>query len=251
MPRFRIDIEYDGAYFRGWQRQAGELTVQESIETAVFNVSREIVCVHGAGRTDSGVHALGQVAHFDISKDLDPEKLRLGLNFYLRKDERACVINSCRLTNSSFHARFSATKRRYIYKILQSSSDSVILKNRAWWIRKHLDIEAMRRTSNMFEGTHDFSSFRCSECQAKSPIKTILSSSVYETRHEFDRTIVEIHFCARSFLHKQVRMMVGTIAAVGAGKIQEDEVAKMLAQKTNNRFVAPPYGLYLSKIEYN
>jgi tRNA pseudouridine38-40 synthase len=245
MQRYRITIEYDGSPFVGWQRQDNGRSVQGALEEALLRLSHEQVTVIGAGRTDTGVHACGQVAHFDLEKEFPAETVRDGLNHFLRP-EPVAVIESA-FAAPDFHARFSALERHYVYRILCRRSPSPLRAGRVWHVVRDLDASAMHGAAQMLIGKHDFSTFRSSECQAKSPVKTLSALDVYRRRDE-----IEIAVSARSFLHRQVRSMVGTLRLVGEGKWTADDVAAALAACRRSRCgpVAPADGLYLMRVDY-
>lgn len=245
MPRFKIIVEYDGTPFVGWQRQAVGTSVQGAIEQAIENFSNERVTLRAAGRTDSGVHALGQVVHFDLSKVWDTHRVREAINFHL-KPHPVAVLN-CELTSDTFDARFSATKRHYLYRILTRRAPPVLQRDRVWWLPTPLDADAMADAALELVGHHDFTTFRATQCQAPSPMKTL-------ERLNVTRNGDEIHFelSSRSFLHNQVRSMVGTLKLVGEGKWTRAGVAAALAarDRTACGTVAPASGLYLVKVDY-
>lgn len=245
MPRYRLTVEYDGAPFAGWQRQENGPSVQAALEDAIFKLSAQRVTVSGAGRTDAGVHALGQVAHFDLERDFAPEKVRDALNHHLRP-ERVAVIEAT-LAVPDFHARFSATARHYLYRILCRRSPPVLERGRVWNIVRELDAQAMEDGAQFLIGQHDFTTFRSSECQAKSPVRTLDSLSVRRVDEE-----IHIDARARSFLHNQVRSIVGSLKLVGEGKWQPHDMKAALEAKDRARCgpVAPPDGLYLVRVSY-
>ncbi|HEY4136122.1 MAG TPA: tRNA pseudouridine(38-40) synthase TruA [Alphaproteobacteria bacterium] len=245
MTRYRLTVEYDGGPFVGWQRQANGLSVQQSLEEAVEAFCQERVVVHSAGRTDAGVHALGQVAHFDIAKDTNPDKVRDALNFHLRPHPIAVL--QAEVAAPDFHARFSATGRAYLYRILNRRAPGVLERGHVWHVPHELDAAAMHQAAQELVGHHDFTSFRSTECQAPSPVKTLDELSV-------SRAGEEIHVVAkaRSFLHNQVRIMVGTLKLVGDGKWSARDVGRALAavDRTAGGPTAPPDGLYLTNVRY-
>ncbi len=245
MARFRLTLEYDGAAFVGWQRQANGFSVQEALESALFKLTRERANITGAGRTDAGVHALGQVAHVDLARKIDTNTLREGLNAHLRP--HPISVLAARAVGDDFHARFSATRRAYLYRILNRRPPPVLQRGRVWHIARALDAPAMDRAAQALVGTHDFSTFRDSQCQAKSPRKT-LERIVVDRRDAEVRVVCE----APSFLHRQVRSIVGTLVEVGFGKMKAQDVAHALAARDRTRCgpVAPAHGLYLHRIEY-
>jgi len=245
MTRFRLLVEYDGGPFVGWQRQDNGPTVQGALEDAIEKLSAEIVTVTGAGRTDAGVHALGQVAHFDIRKEFAPERVRDGLNHHLRPAPIAIV--EAALVDDRFHARFSATRRHYLFRILNRRAPPVLDNGKVWHIAAPLDADAMNQAAQALVGHHDFTTFRAAECQSQSPVKTL-------DRLDVSRRADEIHVeaSARSFLHHQVRSMAGSLKLVGEGKWTAKDVADVLAAADRARCgpVAPPDGLYLVRVDY-
>ena len=245
MPRYRLTLEYDGGPFAGWQRQDNGPSVQGALEEAIFKLSGESVTVTGAGRTDAGVHAFGQVAHFDLAKEFPPDTIRDALNHHLRPAPIA-VLDAA-VATEDFHARFSATARHYLYRILCRRSPPALERGRVWHIVRELDAEAMHAAAQTLIGQHDFTTFRAAECQAKSPLKTLDRLDVARAGEE-----IHINASARSFLHHQVRSMAGTLKLVGEGKWKPREVASALAAKDRARCgpVAPPEGLYLVRVDY-
>ena len=245
MPRYKLLIEYDGTPFAGWQIQANGASVQGALTAALEAFCGERAHVQGAGRTDAGVHALGQVAHIDLAKEADPETLRDALNAHLRPHPIAVL--EAAVVAKEFDARFSATRRYYLYRIVNRRADLAIDRARAWRIARPLDAQSMRAAAQHLVGRHDFTTFRAAECQAKSPVKTLDRLDVERSGDE-----VRIDAAARSFLHHQVRSMVGSLALVGEGKWQPDDVARALAACDRSACgpVAPPDGLYLVRVEY-
>jgi tRNA pseudouridine38-40 synthase len=245
MPRYRLTLEYDGAPFVGWQRQDNGPSVQGALEDAIEKLSGERITVTGAGRTDAGVHALGQVAHFDLEKTFEAGKVRDALNHYLRPDP-VCVLEAGAV-DGDFHARFSATARHYLFRILNRRSPPALEEGRVWHVSPELDAEAMHAAAQFLVGQHDFTTFRAAECQAQSPVKTL-------DRLDVGRRADEIHIeaSARSFLHHQIRSFAGTLKLVGEGKWQPRDVADALAAKDRARCgpVSPPEGLYLVRVDY-
>ena len=245
LPRFRLKIEYDGRGFIGWQRQDNGLGVQHALEDAVFQFSSERVCVQGAGRTDSGVHALGQVAHIDLTKNWSAETVRDALNAHL-KGLFVSVLDVAPV-GDDFHARFSAVERLYQYRIINRRAPLTIDAGRAWWVPQPLDVKMMKDAAQVLVGTHDFTSFRASECQAKSPVKTLDSLAVQQVGE-----MITIASRARSFLHHQVRNIVGSLAWVGNGKwtCKHLEDALLAADRRAGGPTAPADGLYLMGVVY-
>jgi len=245
MPRYRLTLEYDGGEFVGWQRQDNGPSIQGALEDAIEQLCGERVTVHGAGRTDAGVHALGQVAHFDIAKEFSPARVRDALNHFVRP--AAIAVLAAAVVAPDFHARFSATKRRYLYRILVRRPPPVLDKGRVWHVVHGLDAEAMDDAAKVLIGKHDFSTFRAAECQAKSPVKTLDRLEVRRVADE-----IQIEAAALSFLHHQVRSMVGSLKLVGEGKWRARDLADALAAKDRSRCgpVAPPDGLYLVQVDY-
>jgi tRNA pseudouridine38-40 synthase len=245
MPRYRLLIEYDGTPFVGWQSQPAGVSVQGALETAVFKLTREAAGIRGAGRTDAGVHATGQVAHFDIAKTWPTGRLCDGMNFYLKP--LPIVVRDCAVVDALFDARFSATARHYLYRILARRAPPAIERNRVWWVPRKLDAEAMREAAAALIGHHDFTTFRAAQCQANSPMRTLDRLDVTQMGE-----IVEIRASARSFLHNQVRSMVGSLKHVGEGKWSPQDLAAALAAKDRTACgtVAPASGLYLMSVDY-
>lgn len=273
--RYKITVEYDGTFFCGWQRQRTDAlffaqpeaerqvtealkpSVQGTLEWALAQMTGQSVLVEGAGRTDTGVHALGQVAHFDLEAPeggayLEAFKLIAGLNFYAQK--YGVVVLEAEVVPAddvAFHARFSARSREYLYRIVLRRAPLILERHRAWHValaaEETLDIEAMQAAASAFLGTHDFSAFRASACQSKSPIKTLDRCLIRPTASG-----LEIEVQARSFLHNQVRIMVGTLMAIGRGRLQASAVAELLksGDRTKGGPTAPPYGLYLWRVHY-
>jgi tRNA pseudouridine38-40 synthase len=246
MPRFSIVLEYDGTPFVGWQRQPIGVSVQGAIEDAISKFSGETAGVRGAGRTDAGVHALHQVAHFDLSRDWAPGRVRDAINFHLRPHPIAVL--ECASVAPGFDARFSAVERRYLYRILMRRAPPVLDRDRVWWLINPLDACAMVDAALVFVGHHDFTTFRAAQCQAASPVKTLDRFDVERAGDEIRCTVV-----ARSFLHNQVRSMVGSLKHVGEGKWTKEDLARALAarDRTACGTVAPPTGLYLADVRYS
>lgn len=245
MPRYKIIVEYDGTPFVGWQLQAEGASVQGALETALARFTGEKPRVGAAGRTDSGVHALGQVAHFDLDRAWEPFRLREAMNFHLRPNTVAVL--SCELAPPGFDARFSAVRRHYLYRLLVRRAPPALDRRRVWWIASPLDSDAMHAAGQRLLGRHDFTTFRAAACQAQSPVKTLDRLDVM--RHGDS---IDVHVSARSFLHNQVRSMVGTLKFVGDGRWTADDVSRALAAADRSRCgpVAPPDGLYLVAVDY-
>lgn len=251
VQRYRLTIEYDGAPFSGWQRQDDRPSVQGAIETALTKLGEIDPVVQGAGRTDAGVHATGQVAHTDLERPWAPFRLMEALNAHLRQDGLPVAILACTKTNEKFHARFSATRRYYIYRIVSRRQPLTIEKGRAWLVPQRLDLEAMKATAGVLLGEHDFTTFRSTECQAKSPVKT-LDHLMIRSVDGYSGQIVEIATDARSFLHNQVRSIAGALKLVGQGKWTDKDLKAALEARDRAACapVAPAHGLYLVKVAY-
>jgi tRNA pseudouridine38-40 synthase len=245
MPRYKLTIEYDGTGLVGWQRQANGPSVQAAIETALTAITGAEVRIRGAGRTDAGVHALGQVAHADLARDWRPDVLRDALNAHLRPSRIAIV--KAEPVPAAFDARFSAVRRHYLYKIINRRSPLALEAGRAWLVKRKLDAEAMQAAAQVLVGRHDFSTFRDAECQAASPVRTLDRLEVVRQGE-----IIEIHASARSFLHHQVRSMVGSLEHVGAGKWSREDLKAALDARDRSRcgMVAPAAGLYFLAVDY-
>ena len=245
MPRYKLTLEYDGRDFVGWQRQANGPSVQAALEAAVKGFCGETVTLEGAGRTDSGVHALGQVAHFDIAAEHPADTVMGALNYHLRP-ARIAVLSAA-LAPSDFHARFSATGRHYLYRILNRIGPPAVERGRVWHVGVKLNARAMHRAAQPLLGKHDFTTFRAAQCQATTPVKTLDALTVSRRGDE-----ILVRASARSFLHHQVRSMAGTLKLVGEGKWAEADVANALAAQDRTRAgpTAPPEGLYLTAVDY-
>ncbi len=245
MTRWKLTIEHDGRPYVGWQRQAHGASVQQEIEEAISKFSGETVRLHAAGRTDAAVHALGQVAHFDLERPTEAKVVREALNHYLRPQPIAIVL--AERADPHFHARMSARRRRYRYIVLNREARPALEIGRAWHVPYRLDVAAMGEGASHLIGKHDFTSFRASECQAKSPVKTLDRLDIVN-----DGAHLIFEVSARSFLHHQVRNMVGTLILVGRGKWLPDQVAQALAARDRTAAgpTAPPDGLYLVGVDY-
>ncbi len=245
MYRYKLIIEYDGTPFYGWQRQSGVLTVQQCLEEAVLPLTKVPVLINGAGRTDTGVHALGQVAHFETDRDLDAFRIQECMNAHLV--DLPISVLSAEKADENFHARFSAVERFYLYKIINRRSKLTLDMNRAWKVLKPLDTEKMNRVAQILVGKHDFSSFRATGCQSNSPIKTLNGISV----ERFDDQVI-IKVSAKSFLYHQVRNIIGSLMKVGTGEWSEEKFQEVFAAKNRTlaAATAPACGLYFWKVSY-
>lgn len=247
MPRFRMTVEYDGTAYVGWQRQENGHSVQSAIEKAILKLTGETVSIRGAGRTDSGVHARGQVIHADLSREWLPHKLRNAVNAHLMMAEEAVSVVEVMAVDDTFDARFSALKRHYLYRILNRPAPLALEKNRAWWVARELDHEAMHAAAQMLVGHHDFTTFRSTHCQAKNPVRTLDRLDVTRVGD-----LIEIRASAQSFLHNQIRSFAGTLKIAGEGKVTPEDVRKALEARDRKECgpVAPPDGLYFMKVDY-
>jgi tRNA pseudouridine38-40 synthase len=247
VPRYRLDIEYDGSAYAGWQRQDGPHTVQAALERAIKGFCGDEIALRGAGRTDAGVHATGQVAHADLTREWPADTVRDAMNAHLQMAGEAVAVLAASPVPDSFDARFSATGRRYLYRIVNRRAPAALEKNRAWWVPKQLDVEAMQEAALMLIGRHDFTTFRSVQCQASSPVRTLERLDVKRSGE-----LIEIRAAARSFLHNQVRSMVGSLKRVGEGGWTPGDVKAALEAKNRAACgaVAPPEGLYLTGVRY-
>ncbi|MEO1040156.1 MAG: tRNA pseudouridine(38-40) synthase TruA [Pseudomonadota bacterium] len=245
MPRYKLTIEYDGGPFVGWQRQENGPSVQAALERAAEVLDEQPREVYGAGRTDAGVHAFGQVAHLDLDKDLRGDVVRDALNHHLRPDPIAVI--DAEEVSSQFHARFKAIRRGYVYRLIDRRAPLALERGKAWKVARRLDSEAMHEAAQACVGTHDFTTFRDSQCQAETPVKSLDAIAV--TR---EGECIELRVEAISFLHRQVRSIVGSLAEVGLGKWSAADFADALAAADRRRCgpVAPPDGLYLAFVRY-
>ncbi len=245
MTRFALTLEFDGGPFMGLQRQAHGPSVQQAVEEAVFAVTGETVTLHAAGRTDAGVHALGMRAHVDVAKDIAPFRLMEALNACLRPAPVAVL--ACEAVADDWHARFSCIGRSYLYRVVNRRAPLTLDRGKAWLVTRPLDAAAMHRAAQALVGSHDFTTFRSVHCQAKSPVKTL---DRLDVRREGDCVLIEAE--ARSFLHHQVRSMVGCLALVGLGRWPEERIAQALAARDRAELGlnAPPDGLYFVAARY-
>lgn len=248
MPRYRITVEYDGTAYSGWQLQSGQHTVQAAIEKAIQAFCGENVRPGVAGRTDAGVHATGQVAHFDLTKDWKAETVASAINAKLRLAKETVVVLDAARVADDFDARFSARARHYLFRIINRVPPLAIERDQAWWVKHPLDVDAMQQAADRLIGTHDFTTFRSAHCQAKSPIKTLDRLDVSRSGN-----LVEIRASARSFLHNQVRSLAGTLKMAGEGAWTPERVESALQARDRKACgpVAPPYGLYLIGVDYD
>ncbi|MEL7272154.1 MAG: tRNA pseudouridine(38-40) synthase TruA [Pseudomonadota bacterium] len=251
MSRYRFTVEYDGAPYKGWQRQPDAPSVQGAIEHALTLIGEVDPVVQGAGRTDAGVHALAQVAHADLIRPWKPFRLMEALNAHLRQGGEPVAILDCEEVGDDFHARFSATGRAYIYRIMARRAPLTVEKGRAWNVKVPLDVAAMDKAAKLLLGEHDFTTFRSTECQAKSPVKTLDTLDVtMRTTHGVD--VIEISTTARSYLHNQVRSLAGCLRMVGDGRWNEGDLLAALEARDRTACapVAPAHGLYLVGVQY-
>lgn len=249
MPRFALKIEYDGRPFAGWQRQADQPSVQGAVETALAALEPEPHTIAAAGRTDAGVHATGQVAQCDLARDWDPFRLSEALNWHLKPQPVAIV--ACARVADDWHARFSAVERAYVFRLIARRAPLTHQTGLAWRVSHELDPRAMQSGLDRLVGRHDFTTFRSSICQAQSPVKTLDEARLEEVATDVGQEF-RLHFRARSFLHNQVRSMVGTVERVGAGAWTPDDVGRALAATDRSACgpVCPPDGLYLARVTY-
>ena len=249
MPRYALKVEYQGAPFAGWQRQKDQPSVQGAIEAALARLEPGPHTIAAAGRTDAGVHALGQVAHCDMAKDWDPFRLNEALNYHL-KPAPVAIVAVARVEDD-WHARFSAIERRYLFRILTRRAPATHDLGQVWQVGRALDVGAMQAGADHLVGRHDFTTFRSTICQAASPVKTLDELRV-EAVQGFSGPEVHFHVRARSFLHNQVRSFVGTLERVGAGSWSPQDVGAALAARDRSACgpVCPPQGLYLARVGY-
>jgi tRNA pseudouridine38-40 synthase len=248
MPRYKLTIEYDGTPYRGWQAQEGLVTVQQAIETAIAEFARHPVKVFAAGRTDAGVHALGQIAHVDLQQEWQGWKIAEAMNGLLKLENHPVAILAVEAVEDDFDARFSATKRHYVYRIINRPANLTVDLGRAWHIKKPLDIDAMNEAAKVLIGHHDFTTFRSTDCQAKNPERTLDQLEAHRVNHQE----IEIHCASRAFLHNQVRSMAGSLKLVGEGRWSRADLKLALEARDRRACgpVAPACGLYLSSVDY-
>ncbi|MFD1329290.1 tRNA pseudouridine(38-40) synthase TruA [Mycoplana ramosa] len=247
MPRYRLIIEYDGTPYVGWQRQENGPSVQGAVEKAILSLTGETVSIRGAGRTDSGVHAMGQVAHADLSRSWKAHTLRNALNAHLAQaGERVAILDAVEAADD-FDARFSAVRRHYLYRIISRRAPLALEAKRAWFVAKPLDHEAMHAAAQVLVGKHDFTTFRAAQCQANSPVRTIDRLDVTRAGE-----LIEIRATAQSFLHNQIRSFAGTLKLAGEGKWSVEDVRAALEARDRKACgpVAPPEGLYFMQVDY-
>ena len=248
MPRIKLKIEYDGTNYVGWQVQRNGASIQGEIEDSLKKIFNQEIKLYVAGRTDAGVHALSQVAHFDIERlSIKTENIFMALNFFLKKKKNKITILESRIVNKNFHSRFSAKKKYYLYKILNRNTQSFIHENKVWFIPQKINIERMKNASEYFLGKNDLNAFRSVDCQANSSIRTI-----DEIKIKKESDFVKFRISGKSFLHNQVRIMVGTLIQVGKEILQERDIKKIIQSKDRKNAgpTAPASGLYLEKIIY-
>lgn len=247
MPRFRMTVEYDGSPYVGWQRQENGPSVQGALEASVLSLTGETVSIRGAGRTDSGVHAMGQVIHVDLMRDWVPYKLRNALNAHLALAGESVAVLDVRAVDDAFDARFSALRRHYLYRIITRPARLALEAERAWWVAKPLDHEAMHAAAQRLVGHHDFTTFRSAHCQATSPVRTLDRLDVTRSGD-----LIEIRASAQSFLHNQIRSFAGTLKLAGEGRMTADDVQAALEARDRAACgpVAPPGGLFFLRVDY-
>lgn len=248
MPRYRLTIEYDGSAYAGWQRQENFISVQQALEETIEQFTHEQVRLFCAGRTDAGVHATGQIAHVDLEREWDAEKVREAMNGILKINDHAVAILEATIVSQEFDARFSAKKRHYRYRIVSRRAPLALERGRAWYVFRPLDAAAMHEAAQRLVGHHDFTTFRDAHCQAKSPMKTLDRLDVIAVDEEH----IEVIAVSRSFLHSQVRSMVGSLKLVGEGRWTTDDLAAALQARDRKACgaLAPPDGLYLERVDY-
>lgn len=247
MPRYRLTIEYDGTAYAGWQRQDNAPSVQGAVEAAIFKFCGDSNSIGAAGRTDSGVHAFAQTAHVDLTKDWAASKIRDALNAHLFAADEGVFILNVEKVPDHFDSRFSALGRHYLYRIINRRTPLALEANRAWWVSKRLDADIMHEAAQLLLGTHDFTTFRSTQCQSKSPVKSL---DLLDVSRQGD--LIEVRASARSFLHNQVRSLVGSLADVGSGRWSKDDLVAALEQRDRKAcgMVAPARGLYMIGADY-
>jgi tRNA pseudouridine38-40 synthase len=247
MPRFRMTVEYDGSAYVGWQRQENGHSIQAALEQAILSLTSETVVIRGAGRTDSGVHAMGQVIHADLSRAWVPHKLRNALNAHLAMASEQVAVLDVQAVPDEFDARFSALRRHYLYRIITRPARLALEDKRAWWVPKLLDHEAMHEAAQQLVGHHDFTTFRSAHCQAASPVRTLDRLDVTRSGD-----LIEIRATAQSFLHNQIRSFAGTLKLAGEGKMTPADVRAALEARDRAACgpVAPPEGLFFMRVDY-
>jgi tRNA pseudouridine38-40 synthase len=246
MPRYKITVEYDGTNYVGWQRQDNGPSIQQALEEAIHAFSGETVLVQGAGRTDSGVHALGQVAHLDLENDFETDTVRDAINFHIKP--APISVLQAEEVRDGFNARFDARERAYVYRIFNRRVPPALHRGRCWWVIASLDVHAMNDATKVLLGRHDFTTFRAVKCQAKTPVKTL---DVLEATQ--NGNIIEVRARARSFMHHQVRILVGSLKLVGEGKWSKADLESALAKRnrTAGGQTAPAGGLFLTEVVYD
>ncbi len=247
MPRFKLTLEYDGSNYSGWQRQEKLHTIQGALELAIFRFSGQQLTITTAGRTDAGVHATGQVAHIDFEKNWHAHTVRDALNAHLQQQKEDISVLSVQNVSETFHARFCATKRHYLFKILNRRAPPALNAKRVWWVPKPLNADAMHEAAQKLLGRHDFTTFRSAHCQAESPIRTLERLDVQREGEE-----IFLYAQARSFLHHQIRSFAGSLMEIGIGRWTAKDLEAALHAKDRTRcgMVAPPSGLYLTQVDY-
>ncbi len=248
MPRIKLKIEYDGTEYVGWQAQRNGVSIQGEIEESLKQIFNQEIKLYVAGRTDAGVHALSQVAHFDIENlSIETDKIFKALNFFLKKKKNKITVLESKIVNKNFHSRFSVRKKYYLYQVFNRETQSYIQENKVWFIPQKINIERMKNASNFFLGKNDFNAFRSIDCQAKSSIRTI-----DEIKIKKESDFIKLRISGKSFLHNQVRIMVGTLIQVGKEILKETDIKRIIQSKDRRNAgpTAPPSGLYLEKIFY-
>ena len=248
MPRIKLKIEYDGTEYVGWQAQRNGVSIQGEIEESLKQIFNQEIKLYVAGRTDAGVHALSQVAHFDIENlSIETDKIFKALNFFLKKKKNKITILESKIANKNFHSRFSVRKKYYLYQVFNRETQSYIQENKVWFIPQKINIERMKNASKFFLGKNDLNAFRSIDCQAKSSIRTI-----DEIKIKKESDFIKLRISGKSFLHNQVRIMVGTLIQVGKEILKETDIKRIIQSKDRKNAgpTAPPSGLYLERILY-